>query len=68
MSPVSFDALVLELEGADVFHNQSNNAQMPMERQVLIALKHFGVYKNDMFLHDVAEWAGIRYGTVNLII
>lgn len=32
MSPESFDALVSELEGADVFHNQSNNTQMPVER------------------------------------
>ena len=43
MSPASFDAFVSELKKADVFHNQSNNAQMPMERQVLFALKHFGV-------------------------
>lgn len=67
MSPESFDALVSELEGADVFHNQSNNAQMSVERQVLIALKRFGAYENDMSLHDVADWARIRYGTVDLI-
>lgn len=67
MSPESFDALVSELEGADVFHNQSNNAQMSVERQVLMALKRFGAYENVMSLHDVADWAGIRYGTVDLI-
>lgn len=67
MSPASFDALVLELEGADIFHNQLNNTQMPVERQVLIALKRFGAYGNGMSLHDIAEWAGIGYGTVDFI-
>ncbi len=67
MSPASFDALISELGGADVFNNQSNNTQMPLERQVLIALKRFDEYRNGMSLHDVAEWAGIGYGTVDLI-
>ncbi len=40
---------------------------MPVERQVLIALKRFGAYRNGMSLHDVAEWARIGYGTVDLI-
>ena len=67
MSPESFDALVSELKGADVFYNQSNNTQMPKERQVLITLKRFGAYGNGISLHDVADWASIRYGTVDLI-
>ncbi len=67
MSSASFDALVLELERADVFHNQSNDTQMPVKRQVLIALKPFGAYGNGMSLHDVAEWAAIGYATVDLI-
>ncbi len=67
MSPASFGALVSELEGADVFHNQSNNTQMPVDRQVLIALKRFGAYGNGISLHDVADWADIGYGTVDFI-
>ncbi len=67
MSPASFYALVSELKGADVFHNQSNNTQMPVEKQVLIALKRFGAYGNGISSHDVAEWAGIGYGTIDLI-
>ena len=67
MSLESFDALVLKLKRADVFHNQSNNAQMAMERQVSIALNRFSVYRNGMSLHDIADWAGIGYYTVDLI-
>ena len=40
---------------------------MPVERQVLIALKRFGAYGNGISLHDIAEWAGIAYGMVDLI-
>lgn len=39
-----------------------------MKRQVLIALKRFSIYGNDMSLYNIAEWARIGYGTVNLII
>lgn len=38
-----------------------------MERQVLITVKCFGAYGNDIFLYDVANWAGIRYGIVDFI-
>ena len=44
-----------ELKGADVFYNQSNNSQMPIEKQVLIELKRFGIYGNGMSLHDVID-------------
>ena len=67
MSPESFHALVSELEGADLFHNQSNNIHIPVERQVLTVLKRFGAYGNGMFLHNVANWVGIGYGMVNRI-
>ncbi len=40
---------------------------MPVERQILIALERFGTYGNGIFLHNVADWAGIRYGMVDLI-
>lgn len=55
MSLESFDALVLELKRADVFHNQLNNMQMPVKRQVLIALKRFSAYGNGILLHDGAD-------------
>lgn len=67
MTLASFDPLISELKRTDVFHNQSNNTEMPVERQVLIALKRFGIYGNGISLHDVVEWAGIGYGTVDLI-
>lgn len=68
MSPESFNALVSELEKTDVFHNQSNNIQMPVERQVLMVLKRFGAYENGMSLHFITDQADIRYGTVDLIL
>ena len=40
---------------------------MPIEKQVLIELKRFGIYGNGMSLHDVIDQADIGYGIVDLI-
>lgn len=55
MSSKSFNILVSELERVDVFHNQSNNMQIPVKNQVLIALKCFGMYGNSMSLYKVID-------------
>lgn len=67
MSREKFDALVSKLEEVDLFYNQLNNAQMPIKSQVLIALKRFNKYRNDISLYNVADWASIRYDTVDFI-
>lgn len=68
MDPHSFDSLVQRLEVAEVFQNRSNYSQMPVARQVYIALKRLGAYENSMALDEVADWAGVGYGTVDLVI
>ena len=31
-----------------------------MKKQVLIILKYFGIYKNNIFLYKATNWADIR--------
>lgn len=49
-----------------MFYNNSNNAQLPVETQLAIALYHFGHDGNAASLQDVANWAGVGKGTVLL--
>jgi hypothetical protein len=51
----------------EIFHNNSNNAQMPMEQQLAIALYRFGHYGNAASTMKVALWAGVGFGTVPLV-
>lgn len=67
IDPATFDLLVEILKDQPIFHNESNNRQMPVERQVLITLKRFGTYGNGSSVHEIAEWAGIGQGTVDLV-
>ncbi|KAF5335636.1 hypothetical protein D9758_014792 [Tetrapyrgos nigripes] len=46
VDPSCFDGLVSAIQGDEVFHNNSNNPQMPVEEQVAIALYCFGHYGN----------------------
>src|SRR6202044_1140709 len=38
IDPACFDALVEAIRDDEIFHNNSNNSQMPVEQQVVIAL------------------------------
>ena len=69
MDPQTFDRLVEQLEPMAVFHNDSGRGpqQMPMDRQVLIALERFGTHGNGASIQRVATWAGVGYGTVDII-
>lgn len=67
INPPCFDALVLAIQDEDVFHNNSNNAQMPVEQQVAIALYRFGHFGNAASTMKVALWAGVGFGTVPLV-
>jgi hypothetical protein len=49
-----------------IFSNNSNNAQMPVEEQLAIALFRFGHGRNAASLQKVANWAGVGKGTVLL--
>ncbi|KJA25911.1 hypothetical protein HYPSUDRAFT_133783, partial [Hypholoma sublateritium FD-334 SS-4] len=66
VSPSTFDALVEKLWNDRAFSNNSQNAQMPVEHQLAIALYRFGHYGNAASLDSVAKWSGYAKGTVLL--
>ncbi|KIJ29464.1 hypothetical protein M422DRAFT_188421 [Sphaerobolus stellatus SS14] len=66
IQPTTFDALLLTIQNNSVFHNQSQNEQIAVDRQLAVALYRFGHFGNAASLTKVACWAGMGYGTVNL--
>jgi hypothetical protein len=67
VSPGCFDDLVEAIKDDEIFHNNSNNTQMPVEQQLAIALYRFGHYGNAASTMKVALWAGVGFGTVPLV-
>ncbi|KAH9952251.1 hypothetical protein BGW80DRAFT_1440900 [Lactifluus volemus] len=67
IGPGCFDDLVNVLKDDPVFHNNSNNPQMPIDEQLAITLFRFGHYGNAASILKVALWAGVGYGTVPLV-
>lgn len=67
IDPVTFDLLVKTLKDQPIFHNKSHNLQMPIEQQIFIALKRFGTYGNKSSVYEIAKWARIGHGTVDLV-
>ncbi|KAF8230065.1 hypothetical protein L208DRAFT_1283661, partial [Tricholoma matsutake] len=67
IDPGCFDDLVNVLKDDPVFHNNSNNPQMPIDEQLTIALFQFGHYGNAVGTLKVALWAGVGFGTVPLV-
>ncbi|KAF7307937.1 DDE Tnp4 domain-containing protein [Mycena kentingensis (nom. inval.)] len=66
LSPATFDRLVDVLELDEVFSNNSESQQAPVERQLAVALYWFGHDGNAASQQSVADWAGIGKGTVAL--
>lgn len=67
VTPECFRALLAALEDDPVFHNQSQNEQMPVAEQLAITLYRFGHYGNAASTLKVALWAGVGYGTVDRV-
>lgn len=67
LTPACFDDLVSILQDDPVFHNASNNPQMPVPEQLAIALYRFGHYGNGASTLKVALHFGVGYGTVHLV-
>ena len=67
IDPACFDALVEAIRDDEIFHNNSNNSQMPVEKQVIIALFCFGHYGNAASVTKVALQFGVGFGTVHLV-
>jgi hypothetical protein len=67
MYPATFDALCAEIASHPVFSSQQPwQEQIPVEKQLLIALQRFGTYGNAGSVKRVAAWAGVAEGTVDL--
>ena len=67
ITPACFNKLVSAIEDDLVFHNSSQNYQMPVAEQVAVALYCFGHYGNAASVMKVALHFGVGYGTVNLV-
>jgi hypothetical protein len=64
VDPVIFDDILDQISGHHIFHNKSNNPQLPITIQLAIFLNRAGHYGNAISLQDVAQWAGISVGSV----
>lgn len=67
VSPATFDTIIAKISDDEVFTNNSNNAQMPLDEQLAITLFRFGHDGNAASLQAVANWAGVGKGTVVLV-
>jgi hypothetical protein len=67
INPTCFDDLVNVIHDDEVFQNNSNNPQMPVDEQLAIALYPFGHYGIAASTMKVALWAGVGFGTVSLV-
>lgn len=67
MEPRAFNLLCARLN--DFLCNLSGRGprQIPVEFQLLVALKRFGRYGNGASVHEIAQWSGFGAGTVQLI-
>ena len=66
-TPKCFDLLLAALHTDPVFQNNSNLPQMPLDKQLAIALYCFGHYGNAISTSMVGLWTGIGFGTVHLV-
>ncbi|KAF8576065.1 hypothetical protein K439DRAFT_1649384 [Ramaria rubella] len=64
--PTTFDSLVEKIKDDPVFHNNSDNKQIPVGLQLAVALYCFGHFGNAASLQKVGLWAGWGYRTVDL--
>ena len=55
MELATYLLLVDRLKDKLVFHNDSNNAQMPINLQIFIAFKRFETYRNRSSVHEIAD-------------
>ena len=65
VSPPVFTHIVQLIENNPVFHNNSNNPQLPVCTQLAIFLNAVGHYGNAAISQDMREWAGVSVGTVH---
>lgn len=66
LDPDTFDSLVAAISSDNAFLSGTSNSQMPVEWQLAIVLYRFGHFGNAASMQDIALWAGVEYGTVNV--
>ena len=64
VDPLIFDDILDQISDHHIFHNRSNNPQLPISIQLAIFLNRAGHYGNVISVQDVAQWAGISVGSV----
>jgi hypothetical protein len=64
VNPEIFDDILDLISGHPIFHNNSNNSQLPIAIQLAIFLNRAGHYGNSISLVDVSQWAGVSVGSV----
>lgn len=64
VSPEIFDDILNQISNHPVFHNQSNNPQLPIAVQLAIFLNRAGHYGNSISPQDVCQWAGVSVRSV----
>jgi hypothetical protein len=64
VSPYVFGVLLDLIKDHEVFQNNSNMPQSPVEQQLAVALYQLGCYGNGASLKDVACVAGYSEGSV----
>jgi hypothetical protein len=64
VDPEIFDDILDLISDHPIFHNNSNNSQLPIAIQLAIFLNHAGHYGNSISLLDVSQWAGVSVGSV----
>ena len=62
--PHIFRTLEHLIKDHPVFHNQSNNEQTPIERQLPLTLYQLGRYRNGVSWADLSNIAGISQGSI----
>ncbi|KIJ48820.1 hypothetical protein M422DRAFT_247179 [Sphaerobolus stellatus SS14] len=67
VTPATFDTIIANLRDNPVFHNNSENEQLPVEIQVAVALHRFGHFGNAASIQKVGIWAGLGFGMVDLV-
>ena len=66
MTRDAFKLVVDLIKNDQVFHNDSNNKQAPVEIQLAVALYRFGTYGNGASTIQVAKKFGVAVGTTEL--
>ncbi|KAG2065255.1 hypothetical protein BDR04DRAFT_1033229 [Suillus decipiens] len=64
VDPPVFAEIVNKIINHPIFHNNSQNPQLPVPVQLAIFLNSAGHYGNAATTEDIADWAGVSIGTV----